>query len=113
MLKFISRCKFFFRRGWSDYLSLPMGIINFTLISYNFAIKKLDGEISYLMFFCVFVMVFPMLATVIGWVDVRFGTYKEEIEQLGSSNPIYKRILKNQEDILRKLSINKYKISTV
>jgi len=95
----LSEMQLYFRRGYGVYISLPMSVLNFTLISYNLLVKNLKWTPEWLNFTTYFITVGILglvITTVIGFLDYTRGMYQQE------QRVIVKHSL-SQQQILRKL----------
>lgn len=97
----VYRYSIYFRRGHSVYLALLVSLVNFIVIQYRFLIlyiKPLDVLFPSLTIFAVaFIPTYIVLATLIGWWDVRRGMMKTESIVGVQANPYFKDVAKALE----------------
>ncbi|MHA1968475.1 MAG: hypothetical protein ACW964_11800 [Candidatus Hodarchaeales archaeon] len=93
-----ARVRQYFLRGHGNWFALAFSLINFTLIFYNLLFINLYfvPEIlkSYSFFFIIFGICYFPVATCIGWLDFRKGTYKEEQRLSLEISPIWQEVFK-------------------
>ena len=77
-----ARGKQYFLRGHNSWFALGFSILNFTLIFNNLLVKNLDFVPdflkSYATFFLIFLAIYVPLATIIGYLDFKKGTFAAE-----------------------------------
>lgn len=111
----LSIIKQYFLRGHNAWFALFFSIINFTLLFYNFLVKNLyfvpSFLKSYLIFFIIFGIAYFPVATVIGFLDFKKGTFSAEQNLQKEVNPVTKEIFsrfakleQNNEKILELLN---------
>lgn len=92
----LSIIKQYFLRGHNAWFALFFSIINFTLIFYNLLFEKLffipAYLKSYLIFFIIFGILYFPLATIIGFLDFKKGTYSAEASLQKEVNPVTREI---------------------
>ena len=90
-------------RGHGNWFALAFSLMNFTLIFYNLFFINLFfvPEIlkSYSLFFIIFSICYLPVATGIGWLDLRKGTYKEEQRLSLEISPIWQEVFKKLNNI--------------
>ena len=114
-----ARIRQYFLRGHGTWFALAFSLLNFTLIFYNLLFIKLffipEVLKSYSIFFIIFGTFYVPIATIIGWLDFKKGTYKEEQRLSLEISPIWQEIfnklnsleLGNQEVLLELKRIKK------
>jgi len=110
MIDRVARLRQYFLRGHSNWFALAFSLINFTLIFYNLLFKNLFfiPEIfkSYSIFFIIFGISYFPTAAIIGWLDFKKGTYKEEQRLSLEISPIWQEVFKklnNLEEVNKEL----------
>ena len=92
----LSVVKQYFLRGHNSWFALAFAIINFTLIFYQLLFVNLYFVPavlkSYLVFFIVFGILYFPLATVIGYLDFRKGTFSAEQNLQKEVSPVWKEV---------------------
>ena len=98
-----ARGKQYFLRGHYSWFALGFSILNFTLIFNNLLIKNLDfvpaALKSYATFFLIFGAIYFPLATIIGYLDFKKGTFAAEQRLSKELSPIWQEVFKRLEDI--------------
>jgi hypothetical protein len=93
-----ARLRQYFLRGHSNWFALAFSLINFTLIFYNLLFVNLffipDIFKSYSIFFLIFGICYFPTAAMIGWLDFKKGTYKEEQRLSLEISPIWQEVFK-------------------
>jgi hypothetical protein len=91
-----ARVRQYFLRGHGNWFALMFSLINFTLIFYNLLFVNLYFVPEYLKSFSVFFIIFGIIyfpvATIIGWLDFKKGTYKAEQQLARKISPIWKEV---------------------
>ncbi len=101
-----ARIKQYFLRGHSAWFALLFSLLMFTLIVYNLLVKNLffipDELKSYSIFLILFGSIYFPLATLLGYLDFRKGTFSAEQIMQQELSPIWKdlfmRLTKLEED---------------
>ncbi len=92
----LSIIKQYFLRGHNAWFALVFSIMNFTLLIYNFLIKNLffvpDFLKSYLVFFIIFGIFYFPIATIVGILDFKRGTFSAEQNLQKKVNPVTKEM---------------------
>lgn len=86
---FIQRAWYYFRLGYSTYLSFLLGFVNFLILIHNFIVGKILGlgfmETSLILT----TVIFP-IAVFIGWLHMkRMGTFQQEMHISAEANPYF------------------------
>ncbi|GBC70057.1 hypothetical protein HRbin01_01765 [archaeon HR01] len=112
----------YFRKGHSHYLAFIIALANFVVIQYRLLIQNIpDLQIlfpSLTLFVVVFIPIYLVVSTLIGWWDHHKGPYQTEKALFAEGNPIYRDLAtalylsldgKNEEAkrILQKWTVNK------
>jgi len=91
-----ARMKQYFLRGHGAWFALLFSLITFTLIFYNLLIKNLyfvpDMFKSYTVFVLIFGSIYLPLATILGYLDYRKGTYAAEQVLQQELSPIWRNV---------------------
>jgi uncharacterized membrane protein YbhN (UPF0104 family) len=91
-----ARLRQYFLRGHSGWFSLAFSLINFTLIFYNLLFVNLYfiPEIfkSFSVFFVIFSILYLPLASSIGYLDYKKGTYKAEQQLTKEVSPVWREL---------------------
>ena len=98
-----ARLKQYFLRGHNSWFALAFSLLNFTLIFYNLLFKNLFfiPEIlkSYSIFFLIFGIIYFPLSAVLGWLDLKKGTYKAEQSLTMEISPIWNKVFKKLSNL--------------
>lgn len=90
----IFRYNAYFRKGHSHYLAFIIALANFIVIQYRLLIQNipdLQNIFSSLTIFAIiFIPVYLVVSTLIGWWDHRKGPYRTEKVLFAEANPIYR-----------------------
>jgi len=101
--KLIWKLWYYFRRGHGNYLAFFMSLGTFTIVAYNLMIKEIH-ELSSIFtnmttFLVVFVIIYGLLTTIIGWQDVKRGSFRTESRLVFDKNPRMKEMYDNVNEI--------------
>ena len=92
----LSIIKQYFLRGHNAWFALAFTLINFTIIFYQLFLVNLYFIPEYLKSYAIFVIVFSLLyfplATVIGYVDFKKGTFSAEQNLQKEISPVWKEV---------------------
>ena len=92
----------YFRRGYGVWLVLIIGFGNFVGIWYR--LLGLDAYFPTLLEFAIFAApVVIVLATVVGYLDIKRGLYQREAEILTLHNPVVAAMAEDVKEINRRL----------
>ena len=108
------RLWFYFRRGHSSYLSFFVGLITFVVVAYQLSISNVPALKSIFpnmwVFFVAFAAVYGVVTILIGWQDMKRGSYKTETKMTFDMHPraseqyeTIKRIERRLENIEKRL----------
>lgn len=92
MIDKISRYKQYFLRGHTGWFSLALSLINFSLIFYSFFLGNIIPGLGFLPFFLIFFVFYSSICTIVGFIDLRKGTYKGEASMYYELSPIWQDI---------------------
>jgi uncharacterized membrane protein YbhN (UPF0104 family) len=109
-----ARMRQYFLRGHSSWFALAFSLINFTLIFYNLLFVNLFfiPEIfkSFSIFFIIFACLYLPIASLIGYLDFKKGTYKAEQQLTKEVSPVWREVFekftvleKQNQDLLNAL----------
>ena len=88
-----SRIKQYFLRGHNSWFALVFSILNFTLIFYKLLLESLDflpeSLRSYAVFFVLFSAVYFPLSTILGYFDIKKGTFAAEQTLSKEYSPVW------------------------
>ncbi|MHA2272882.1 MAG: hypothetical protein ACXACI_13535 [Candidatus Hodarchaeales archaeon] len=109
-----ARLKQYFLRGHSQWFALLFSLIMFTLIVNNLLIKNLhfvpDELKSYTVFVTIFAIIYFPVATILGYLDFRKGTFAAEQILHQQMSPIWRDVFarlekleEGNEEVLAKL----------
>ena len=95
----ISRYKQYFLRGHAGWFALTFSLIQFTVIVYELVLRNLfflqDTPLNRYSFFLIgFVIIYLPVATIVGFLDFRRGTYRAEQELSKELSPIWREVFK-------------------
>ena len=87
----IGRARLYFQRGYGIYLSLPMSLLNVSLILYNFAFRNLTiipdwAKHTYIFMPAMLLIIVPT-GVALGYWDFLYGTYKSEARRKRELSP--------------------------
>lgn len=103
----VSRIKQYFLRGHQAWFALAFSILNFTLIFYNFFFLNLDmipeNLKNYTFFFLFFGSLYFPIATLIGVLDYKKGTYGAEQSLSAELSPVWVELFDRLNQIEKKL----------
>lgn len=109
MMGLIWRAWYYFRRGHGNYLSFFMSFGTFVVVAYQLALKNipfLEGIFSNMLFFAFFFgFVYSVLAVIIGYKDIKKGSYNAESRIVFDNNPRYSELLETVKRIEEKLKV--------
>ncbi|MFX0062115.1 MAG: hypothetical protein ACFFC7_07990 [Candidatus Hermodarchaeota archaeon] len=108
------RLKQYFLRGHGSWFALAFSLINFTLIFYKLFLEQLyfipEVFKSYALFFIVFMASYFPIATILGYLDYRKGTFSAEQTLAATMSPIWRQVFaklerleKDNKELLSKL----------
>lgn len=107
MMEQLGRYKQYFLRGHSQWFSLLLSLVNFTLIFYNFFFDKLsfipDQLKSFPAFFVLFMFLYVPISSAVGLADLKRGTFKSENELMYQINPIWRDLKETLTRIERRI----------
>lgn len=101
------RIWFYFRRGYTQYITYIVGLANFLTIQYYLllasipAIKHIFPDI--ITFSIVAVLAIFIISTSIGYIDRKKGILKEEVSIQTEENPYIEKIIKDIEELKKNL----------
>ncbi|NIN01538.1 MAG: hypothetical protein GTO24_26620 [candidate division Zixibacteria bacterium] len=88
----------YFRRGHGVYLVFAISFLNFIVIQWNLLIEQIEPLKALLQHFYVFALLFfiiyPPLATVIGWIDYKRGAMPVDQTIAAKVNPYFQDLSK-------------------
>ena len=111
-----SRIRQYFLRGHGQWFALFFNVINFTVITFYLLIQNLTifPKIRFYMYFILFILTYFPIATFIGYLDYKKGTFAEEQRLVQQASPIWRelffkldRIEKNLEELKNELEQQK------
>ena len=102
----LSIVKQYFLRGHNAWFALAFTLINFTIIFYQLFLVNLSFIPEYLKSYSIFVIVFGIiyfpLATIVGYLDFKKGTFSAEQNLQKQVSPVWRevfsRLAKIEED---------------
>ncbi len=101
------RLWFYFRRGYSNYLALAVGFVNFVTIQYYLLVQRVEflGWLfpRLLAFALAAAPSLLLLATLLGWLDAKRGAIRTEVSIVAEQNPVLQDIAARLERIERLL----------
>lgn len=101
------RIWWYFRRGWSTYISIPISIFNTLVILYYLLVNNIGFMKSLFPSFAIFVLVALAIMPVIiivGWLDRKIGVLKTEMAVMSESNPYLLEILEKLDRVEKALN---------
>ncbi len=100
-----SRIRQYFLRGHAQWFALGFNLLNFTIISFYLLIQNLTiiPEIRFTVYFLLFVAVYFPIATLVGYLDYKKGTFAEEQRLVQQASPIWQEVFKKLNAIEREL----------
>ncbi len=108
------RLRQYFLRGHGQWFALPLTMVNFTLIFYNLLLVDLyfipDELKHFSVFFIVFIVSYVPSATLVGWMDLKKGTYRAEVDLLREIHPLEKEKLERLERVEEKVNTLEEKV---
>ncbi len=97
----IGRYKQYMVRGHSNWFALGLSIINFTIIVYKLLVEELyfiPAEIkSYWIFALIFIVGYFIVSTIVGYYDLKKGTYNAEQQVILQRSPIWRDLFTKLE----------------
>ena len=107
----IGDLRIYFLRGHSSWLGFVMTLVNFALIFYNFFWIKINWLPDWLkveyMFITLFLLVYFPLATLLGYWDMKRGTFQSGQRTWRANDPIWKEVHEKLDTLLREISPKK------
>ena len=105
---FLYRLYFYFRRGYTTYIGFAVGVLNFLVIQYRLLIEKVPLLESlfagkFIIFAIVMLILLSIAAILIGWWDMKKGSFPEEARVSWQYNPEFQWLKCKIEEIERKL----------
>ena len=98
-----ARLRQYFLRGHGNWFALMFSLINFTLIFYNLLFVNLFFIPAFLksfsLFFIIFGVIYFPIATVVGWLDFKKGTYRAEQQLTREISPIWSEVFAKLEQL--------------
>ena len=98
----------YFRRGYATYISFPLSLMNMSIIGYNFAFKEMSfipESFKHLwVFILIFFFTFIPISVIIGYYDIKKGTYKSEAKTAADNNPNWIKLFKELKEIKEKIN---------
>lgn len=96
--------KMYFLRGHNSWFYFVFWLVNFTVIIYKLLLEDLSLPewMSFPFFFSLFILIYIPLATIVGKLDYRKGTFRGEALLSLEVNPITQMLVANQESIIKK-----------
>ncbi len=98
-----ARLRQYFLRGHGNWFALMFSLINFTLIFYNLLFVNLffipEFLKSFSIFFIIFGMIYFPIATIVGWLDFKKGTYRAEQQLTREISPIWNEVFSKLEQL--------------
>ena len=92
----LSIIKQYFLRGHNAWFALAFTLINFTIIFYQLFLVNLYFIPEYLKSYAIFVIIFSILyfpiATIVGYLDFKKGTFSAEQNLQKDVNPVWKEV---------------------
>ena len=101
----IGRARLYFQRGYGIYLSLPLSLLNVSLILYNFAFRNLvfiPDTCKHVYIFAP-AMLFLIIPTsiLLGKWDFIYGTYRAEARRRRELSPEWEEVNEKLDNITR------------
>ena len=101
--KLVWRIWYYFRRGHGNYLSFFMSLGTFTIVSYKLLIEKMpmmEGIFNNMtVFLLIFIICYGILTVIIGWQDMKRGSYRTESVLIFDRNPRFAEMYDRLERI--------------
>ena len=92
----ISVVKQYFLRGHNAWFALAFTLINFTIIFYQLFLVNLyfipEFLKSYALFVIIFALIYFPLATIVGYLDFKKGTFSAEQNLQKEISPVWKEV---------------------
>lgn len=102
----IYRLWWYFRRGWSTYISIPISFANTLVIIYYLLIENASAAKSLFpsfTTFAIFALAALPITTLLGWLDKRMGALRTEVALIYETNPFTVEILARLDRIEERL----------
>ncbi|OLS24180.1 MAG: hypothetical protein HeimC3_20790 [Candidatus Heimdallarchaeota archaeon LC_3] len=98
-----SRLKQYFLRGHNAWFALAFSLLNFTLIFYKLFLESLDFIPEEFKSYAIFVIIFGItyfpLSTILGYLDLKKGTFNAEQKLSREISPIWKELFSRIENL--------------
>ena len=97
----------YFKRGHSSYLGFFVGIVTFIIVFYKLFLDSIPALKPYFpslwMFVIAFIIVYGSITVVLGWIDLKKGSYQTETKMTFDLHPRAKEQFDLIKDIDKRL----------
>ena len=98
----LSRLRTYFLRGHSNWFAYGMSFLNFITISFYLLIENLTSvpdDFRFRHYALLFFTIYIPLAIVVGYIDMKKGTYRVEQKMARELSPIWNEVFEKLENL--------------